>query len=117
MKKTSITVGGKRYQMKFGYGCLREICRKYGFQKTSGFDKLIKKLKLDKIEDPTFEQLDFIGNLVVAAIENENSEAVVCADDVMDVLLCDPKMITTIFDQFQNSLPQIDQVNPSKRGK
>jgi hypothetical protein len=113
----NIVVAGKRYPMKFGYGCLRKVCEYYGYNKVSGFDKLIKKLKLDKVDDPNFEQLDFIGNLILAAIENLKPKAPPEVDDIIDVLLCNPNLIGQVFEEFQKSLPKANDVNPDTRGK
>lgn len=111
----NIEVNGKKHEVKFGFGSSRKVVEKYGYNKMSDFDKIIKKLKLDKLKDePNFEQLEFIGRLVVSGIENANKTAEVSTDDVIDVLISSVDKISEVFTEFQNSLPQ--NTNPEKRG-
>ncbi len=112
-----LTIEKKKYKLKFGYGCLRRICEGYGYQKISGFDSLIKKLKLDTMEDPNFEQLDFVGNLVLAAIHNVDDSVDLPIEDVVDVLFCNMDKVTEVFAEFQKSLPRENTTNPESRGK
>ena len=61
---------GKKYELRFGYGALKDICQAYGHDKVSGFDSIVKELKLlGKIEEPDFDQLDFFGRLVISGIK------------------------------------------------
>lgn len=101
-----VKVNGKKYQLKFGFGAIRIICEKHGYTKISGFDELLKKYNLGEMEDPTFEQLGFIGDIVVAGIKNVDKKAELTSDDVLDSLMATPEKFTEIFNLFAKSLPQ-----------
>ena len=101
-----LKINGKNYKVKFGYGAYRRVCEHYKLTKVSGFNSLIKKFKLDKMEDPSFEQMDFIGNLVIAGITTADENAVVSSDDVIDVLWQDGKLLAEVMETFSKSMPQ-----------
>jgi hypothetical protein len=101
-----LTINKKNYKIKFGYGAYRRVCEHYKLTKVSGFNDLIKKFKLDKMENPDFKQLDFIGQLVVAGINCADETAKINSDDVIDVLWKDSKLFTEVMDAFSKSMPQ-----------
>ncbi|WP_435263456.1 hypothetical protein [Tenacibaculum sp. nBUS_03] len=101
-----VEIGKQKHELKFGYGALRMICEEYGYEKVSGFDALIKKLKLDKMKDPTFEQLDFVGRLVVAGIHSVDKKSSVTSDEVLDAVFSSELGISGILSELQKSLPK-----------
>lgn len=109
-----LTIDSKKYKVKFGYGAYRLVCEHYGLKKVSGFNDLIKRFKLDKMENPEFEQLGFIGNLAVAGIKNADENATVTSDDVIDVLWQDAKLLAELIEAFSASMPQN---TPEPKGK
>jgi hypothetical protein len=111
-----VNISGKKYKLKFGYGALRNVCQHYGYDKVSGYDKLVKDLKLDKMDDPSFEQLDFIGNLIISGIKSHTPDVEVNSDDVIDGVLKSEIDISLVMKEFSNSLPT-QNVQPKKGGK
>lgn len=113
----TVEVNGQKHSVKFGYGALRNICKIYGYEKVSGYDKIVKKLKLDKMEDPSFDQLDFIGNLILSGILNANKLAEVTTEDVLDAVMQKEIDTAEVMKEFAESLPKQDKVQPKKGGK
>ncbi|AUC13830.1 hypothetical protein BTO06_01095 [Tenacibaculum sp. SZ-18] len=111
-----VKVLGKSYGLKFGYGALRNVCQHYGYNKVSGYDKLVKELKLDKMDDPSFEQLDFIGNLIISGIKSHTPDVQVNSDDVITSVLKSDIDISIVMREFSSSLPN-NKVEPKKGGK
>ena len=111
-----IKINATSYSVKFGYGSYRRICEFYGLTKVSGFNDLVKRFKLEKMQDPQFDQMGFIGNLVVAGIQNANpeEELVITSDDVVDVLWQDAKLLTQVMEEFSKSIPK---ETPEPKGK
>ncbi|XRE42214.1 hypothetical protein ACIVBQ_000418 [Tenacibaculum discolor] len=111
-----IEVNNTKYKARFGYGAIRRICKEYGYDKPSAIDKVIKKLKLDKMgEDPSFEQLDFIGYLVISGVKNVDDSVDFSSDDVMDSIIQGKVDVMEIMKSFSDSLPK-NNVNPKKGG-
>lgn len=111
-----ITINKKNYTVKFGYGAIRRIVELYGYKKPSDFDKIIKKYKLDDLSDPTFEQIDFMGNLLRCGILNAHPKFNLSVDDVLDVLMSDATLQDQMLKEFAESQIQ-NEVNPENRGK
>lgn len=111
---TTITIEGKKYNVKFGYGAFKILCKLWNETKISALDKHLAKLQF--ADDPTIEQLDITGQLVLAGILNANSKASVTADDVVTALMFDVDVMQKIMTEFQSSMPKPD-INPESRGK
>ena len=101
-----ITIHKKNYKVQFGYGAYRRVCEHYKLTKVSGFNTLVKRFKLDKMTDPSFEQLGFVGNLVVAGVQCAEEAAAVKSDDVIDVLWKDPRLFAQVMEEFSASMPK-----------
>jgi hypothetical protein len=112
----NITINSKKYVVKFGYGAYRQVCEHYGETKVTGFNDLVKRFKLDKMSDPSFEQLGFIGNLVLAGISTLSDSDAITSDDVVDVLWKDAALMSKILEEFVKSMPQ-DSPQPKPRGR
>lgn len=110
-----VEVNNQKYQLKFGYGALRNICKMYGYEKVSGYDKLVKKLKLDKMTDPSFEQLDFVGDLILAAITNVTPQVEITSADVLDSVMSGKIDTGEVMQVFADSLPKQNN-QPQKKG-
>lgn len=111
-----ITINKKKYNVKFGYGAIRKIVELYGYKKPSDFDKIIKKYNLEDLSDPSFEQIDFLGNLLRCGILNAHPNFDLPVDDILDVLMSDATMQEEMLKEFADS--QIQQKpNPETRGK
>jgi hypothetical protein len=113
----TIEINNKKYKVKFGFGATRRIVEFYGYKKPSDYEKLVKKFKLDKIEDPSFEQLSFLGELFKAGVLNAGEPDDFSSDDLMDAVMQNPKVMEDLIGEFQKSQIQNDVVNPRDRGK
>ena len=101
-----IQVNKKKYELKFGYGALRNICEAYGYDKVSGINSIIKNLELDKINDPTFEQMEFIGQFVIAGVKSVDEKTSLSSDDVLDAVVSGALDFGEILEEFAKSLPK-----------
>ena len=110
---------GKKYELRFGYGVLKDICQAYGHDKVSGFDSIVKELKLDKMTDPSFDQMDFFGRLVISGIKNVDKKTDLTSDDVLDAIFTGGLNILEIFEAFKDSLPKQPEASlgKQKRGR
>lgn len=111
-----IQINNKQYSVKFGFGATRRIVELYGYKKPSDYEKLVKKFKLDKIEDPSFDQLSFLGNLFKSAVLNAGEPDDFTADDLMDSVMQNPKIMELLINEFSNSQVQKEVVDPGSRG-
>ena len=69
-QSTTIKLGTKNYKLKFGYGVNRRLADVYSIPSYSGLGDFIASLNFSaQATDLTFDQLNFLGNLVHAAIE------------------------------------------------
>lgn len=110
-----IEINNKKRGVKFGYGAIRRVVQQYGYKKPSDYEKIIKKVDLDNLEDPSFEQLDFLGNLFKAAILNSGGKDDFTADDVIDVITKEPDVLQDLMKLFIDSQVPNDVVDPSHR--
>lgn len=110
---------GKKYELKFGYGALKDICQAYGHDKVSGFDSIVKELKLDKMAEPNFDQLDFFGRLVISGIKNVDKKTDLTPDEVFDAFFFGELNLLKIFEAFKDSLPKQPEASlgKQKRGR
>lgn len=101
-----LKIGSKSYALKFGYGSYKLLSQFYGLTTYSQLGELITKLDFGSVDkDINFEQIDFIGNLVLAAIRSEE-EIDFSADDIVDELLKEPKTIEKVLTAFTDSFPK-----------
>ncbi|CAL2077772.1 hypothetical protein [Tenacibaculum sp. 190524A02b] len=82
-----VSVLGVEYQVKFGFKCLRLLCESYGYKTLGGIDELMRKHNFSSLQDPTFEQLDFIGNLILAGIRSVDEGCSLTSDNILDEVL------------------------------
>lgn len=102
----NLTINGKEYNAKFGYGAFRKICEFYGESKISDFDKLITRFKVDDDKDDSFEKFAFFGNLVKLCVENAGEVVEFTEDDVIDAMMQGSLDFQEFFLEFRKSLPQ-----------
>ena len=116
MAATQINIEGKTYPIKFGYGAFRIMGKKWGCK---GINETMQHLSvLDNMgEDLTFEQEDVISDMILAGIEFANPEAEIPhQNQIMDALLKDMTVLTSVTNDLVNSLPQQSgNVKPAKK--
>ena len=111
-----LTVNEKVYPVKFGFGALRILCKKWNETKVSGLDKHFAKLDLKEGEEYSFKQFDLFADLAMAGLERANKKVVFDADDVLDALLSDTSKLNEFMQLVMDSMPKNNEPNPEKRG-
>jgi hypothetical protein len=105
---TNIKIGRKSYKLKFGYGVNRRLSKVYELTSYSALGDYIQSLKFGG-DDLTFDQIDFLGNLVLAAIAYELGEDPNhTKDEVVDVLLANPETLANIMEAYMASFPKVE---------
>ena len=110
-----ITINKKTYLVKFGFGALRILCKKWNVKTIGGLDPFFKKL--DFKDEPSFEQWDLIGDLALAGVEYANPKSNFTTAELLDVLFKEPKKLQELIEAFAESMPNNNAVNPETRGK
>jgi len=118
-QSTTIKLGTKTYKLKFGYGVNRRLADVYSIPSYSGLGDFIASLNFsDQATDLTFDQLNFLGNLVHAAIayqEGETPELTV--DEIVDAVLQQPDKLTNVMLAFADSFPKETSEGKQKPGQ
>lgn len=107
MKPLQITLNKTAYSLKFGIGCLITLGKHW---ETKTINETTAKLAvLEQVtDDVSFEFIQVITDLVSAAIysDKNNDLSDFDATDLPDILLSDPQLLTNIFVEFMQSMPQ-----------
>ncbi len=121
MAGLKVTINNKGYNLKFGYGVFRRLGDYYGVVGFQGLGAYIQDLDFgNSHQDLTFPQLNFLGNLIIAAAEYASSKPIkLDLDQVIDnVVLGTPDMLGDILQEFTDSFPkQQGKPNPATRKK
>lgn len=118
MKKIiSIEIEGVKHPIKYGYGAYKLLARKWGVDRISGLAKHFGKLGFKKGVEPTFDQYDVLGEIGLAGVLFANDKCEdVTADDVVQFLFHNPKVLEDIMTEFMASFPkQEDGKTPGKQ--
>lgn len=109
MSDAIIKIDKKNYKVKFSYSSLKSLAKIYNCKKLSGLDKIFKKLNFKEGTEPTFDQLEIIGNIIFSGIKNANKELDFSfdADDVMEVLISDSEKMAELLQLFTNSIQKV----------
>ena len=121
MAGLKVTINKKHHNLKFGYGVFRRLGEYYNVQGFSGLASYVDGLGFGKSDtDLTFDQINFLGNLVIAAVEYASIKPIkLDLDQVVDqVVLGKPDSLGDILKAFSDSFPK-DQgkPNPATRKK
>jgi hypothetical protein len=113
-----ITITGTQYPIKFGYGAFRVLGQKW---KCKGVIQTFQKVQelFQGMENLTFEQEGYIGDLVLAGLQNAAPEATLpIKEDVLSVFIFDPIQQQVIMEAITNAMPSAEgNVNPVKAGR
>ncbi len=111
-----IKLFGQDYKMKFGMGALRilsEIWGCKGIQSTAAkFQAILPETAGET--DLTFDQIDQIGDLIIAGIQNAYPGEVINLDrdEVMDQIIFDSEKLNLVIKSFMLSFPQSGNPQP-----
>lgn len=112
-----LKINNKNYKLKFGFGAKRRIVQHYGFKKPSDYEKIIKKLKIDKMgTDPDFPQIEFLAMLFIASMENAGEIIDFSTDDMVDIIVANPTAVIALQEEMQKSQVQ-PSANPTDKKK
>lgn len=121
MAETTIIVNKKTFILKFGMKVLRLLSEKWN---TPGLNGVFAKLAIfdGMTDDVTFDQLDVINDLILAAVKaNETNTETLSTDELDELFLSDSAAIMKITEQvfkgFMASIPQAKQVGKQKAAK
>lgn len=121
MAGLKVTINNKHHNLKFGYGVFRRLGNYYNVAGLEGLGKYMSQLDFGKsANDLTFDQLDFLGNLILTAAEYGSKDPLkLDLDQVVDqVVLATPEMLVDILQAFSDSFPKAQgKVQPATRKK
>ncbi len=115
MNKIFITVKSKEYPLKFGFGVLKVFCAIYGDDRISAIEKRLAPLQT-VLDDPTFEALEVIANIVLACIKYQaTTEIQITTDDIIESIVQEPSKVVEIVTAFTNSMPKTPITSKKKK--
>jgi len=110
MRKPVIEINGKKYTIAFNYGSHRMLSKIWNLKT---FGELIKRLSKfsDMGEDPTFDQIDDLRDVVFSGIQEEFDED---TNLIINEVIYDTVKMAEIMEAFAASFPQEKKSNPAK---
>lgn len=113
MDDITLKLGKKSFKLSFGLKLLRILGKKW---QLPGIDEVVQKIAvLDNPEGKlTFEQMDILEEIIIAAIECGGETEGFKDLDILDEFLKDPKDLENFLAAIVNSLPKNE---PAEEGK
>jgi len=107
-----IVIEKKAFELKFGFKCFIILGRALGLKTFN--EVVVKFSQFDNVKDDiSFEQLDLIEELVIAAVQASpsycNLNYSITDVAVMDGIMDQPELLTNIMSAFVESLPKDDE--------
>ena len=115
MNTVNLIIGEKTFKLGFGLGLFRILGKKWNLP---GINEVVLKMAiLDSIsENPSFEVLDCLEAIILAAIEMGEGPGVDLSNvQVLDEFFRDPQLLEDFKNSLISSLPQNNQ--PPNEGK
>lgn len=113
--KDFIVIDGIKYPLKYGYGAISLLGKYWDLD---GYEAVINKLATVIPEGEEiqlkFNVLEVIGDLIHAGIANASGDGVAHAD-IVDAVMADPSILTSVFESFRSKLPQGKPVDTKKK--
>lgn len=116
-----IVIDKKAFELKFGFKCFMNLGRALGLET---FNQVIEKFaSLENASDTSFDQLELLEKLVIAAAESHpqyyNLEYSIMDVSVIDHLMANQSQLTEIMQAFADSFPKTEgkQKAPPKKRK
>lgn len=113
MEGLNLKLGKKSFKLKFGLGLFRILGRKW---QLPGIDEVVQRIAvLDSADGKlTFEQLDVLEDVLIAAIEYGGCTDDLSKFDIIEEFFADPKALDNFKDGIINSLPKAEPVEEGK---
>lgn len=116
MDGLTIILDSHAYKIKFGYGVFKRYALLNGLEDFTQVGEKITALNFGKTKSVTFQQIDFLTEVVKCSIESaEGKEIPFTADDIADKLLKDNDLLESIMIAFSSSLPQEESDSEGKQ--
>jgi len=104
----TITIEGVSHPIKFGYGAFRQLGMFWEIEGIQGVIKVFEKTFSNMGQDPKFEVLEKIGDVVNAGVINAGG-AYLNQDDILNELVFkDSEKLQTVLNAFMESLPNAE---------
>lgn len=125
MDPVKVTINNKNFILTFGMKFFRVLGQKLATKTLMQTQEAVLKVLSTFSEqnpDLSFEQMDMINHLIIAAVESnpENTEVIEAAE-LDDLVLSDTKafleIVTQVMSGFVASLPKAENTEPSGKGK
>ena len=109
MDELILKLGKKSFKLKFGLGLFRILGRKW---QLPGIDEVVQRIAvLDSVDGKlTFEQIDVLEAVLIAAIEYGGCTDDLSKLDIIDEFFKDSKALDNFKDGIINSLPKAEPV-------
>lgn len=122
MNTQTITIEKKDYIVKFGIKSDLILGEMWGLKKPSQvFEKLQKAFNLKPEQEPEFEQLVTMSQLILSGIKSVNPLVTIDEDDVYRAITANVTILEKLIGLYLKSQPQIEDseknVNPGQRKK
>ena len=123
MNTQTIKINNTNYTVKFGILSDKILGDKWNLKKPSEVFKNIQKgFNLKQNQEPTFDQLIIISQLILSGIKSAQPTAEIDEDDVYKVIISDATVMVNLITLYTKSQPQITaeeskNVNPDQRKK
>jgi hypothetical protein len=114
----SIELGGKIYPMKFGLGSFKILALMWNCKGLQSVSKKIEGIFPQGSEDEElgFDQMDDIGDLIMAGIQNASpgNEFGLVRDEVVEEVIFDAEKLQMVINAFIQSVPQKGNPQPQE---
>lgn len=113
-----IEINSTKYPIKFGYGAFKLLGEQWG---CNGVIQTFQKVQelFSGMENLTFEQEGYIGDLVLAGLKNASPDVEMPSrEDVLGVFIFDAAQQLVIMNSITAAMPKAQgNVNPEKAGR
>jgi len=116
---TTIKVNGKDYKIKFDFKANKIMADQWGIKTPNQLAVKMAEMFTFKNDDISFDQMEKIGDFVVAGVKSIDPDTDLTADDVMDeVWRGNSKLLPAVLKQYEASMPKAAKpgnVNKAKK--
>ncbi|MCG9792481.1 hypothetical protein [Flavobacterium algicola] len=112
MDEIILNIQDKRLKLEFGLSLFRILGKKWN---VPGINEVVARMGVldGSVDNLSFEQLDVLEDILLAAIENGNNDVDLSTIKVIDEFFKNPKALEQLTSSIVSSLPQ----NKSSEGK
>jgi len=120
MNTQTITIGTKKYEVKFGIKSNIILGKLWKLKKLSEIGVKLSSINFAEGEEPTMDQQLILAELVLSGILSKQPRATVDADDVYNFITTNVAATGELMELYTQSLPQENassskNVNPDQR--